>query len=120
MATEKEEEKVPKKRRPRRKPSAEELEADELIDNLLRSRKTPEEVIGEGGLLQQLTKRLLERALGAELTDHVGYERGDSSGRNSGNSRNGTSAKMLKGTFGTMPIDIQRDRLGTFEPQLIG
>jgi len=119
MATDNEE-KVPKKRRPRRKPTAEEREADELIDNLLKSRKTPEEVIGEGGLLQQLTKRLLERALGAELTDHVGYEKGDAAGRNSGNSRNGSSAKTLRGTFGTIPVNIPRDRNATFEPKIIG
>ncbi len=119
MATENEE-KVSKKRRPRRKPSAEEREADELIDNLLKDYRSPEEVVGEGGLLQQLTKRLLERALGAELTDHVGYEKSDPAGRNSGNSRNGVSRKTLKGTFGTMPIDVPRDRNATFEPKIIG
>ena len=119
MATENEE-KVPKKRGPRRKPTAEEREADQLIDNLLKEYRSPEEVVGEGGLLQQLTKRLLERALGAELTDHVGYEKGDPAGRNGGNSRNGTSQKTLKGTFGTMPIEVPRDRAGTFEPQIVG
>lgn len=119
MATEHGEE-GSKKRRPRRKPTAEEREADDLIDKLLKDRKSPEEVIGDGGLLQQLTKRLLERALGAELTEHVGYEKHSAEGRGSGNSRNGTSPKTLKGTFGTMPIDVPRDRAGTFEPQIIG
>src|SRR5436190_4807803 len=119
MATE-DEVKSTKKRRPRRKPTAEERETDELIDNLLKDRKTPEEVIGDGGLLQQLTKRLLERVLGAELTEHVGYEKGDPAGRNGGNSRNGQSRKTLKGDFGTMPIDIPRDRDGTFEPRIVG
>lgn len=114
------EEKVSKKRGPRQKPTAEEREANELIDKLLKECKSPEEVVGEGGLLQQLTKRLLERALGAELTDHVGYEKGDPAGRNGGNSRNGTSQKTLRGTFGTMPIDVPRDRAGTFEPQIVG
>lgn len=95
-------------------------ETDQLIDNLLKDYRSPEEVIGDGGLLQQLTKRLLERALGAELTDHVGYEKGDPGGRNNGNSRNGTSRKTLKGTFGTMPIEVPRDRAGTFEPQIVG
>ena len=118
MATE-DEDKISKKRGPRRKPTAEERETDELIDNLLKDRKTPEEVIGDGGLLQQLTKRLLERALGAELTEHVGYEKGDPAGRNGGNSRNGQSRKTLKGDFGTMPIDIPRDRDGTFEPRIV-
>lgn len=109
-----------KKRRPRRKRTAEEQETDELIDNLLKEYRTPDEVIGEGGLLQQLTKRLLERTLGAELTDHVGYEKSDPAGRNSGNSRNGVSRKTLKGTFGTMPIEVPRDRNATFEPKIIG
>src|SRR5690349_6877743 len=119
MATE-QEEKGPKKRPPRRKPTEEERETDELIDKLLKDRKSPEEVIGDGGLLQQLTKRLLERALGAELTEHVGYEKHSAEGRGSGNSRNGTTPKTLKGTFGTMPIEVPRDRAGTFEPQIIG
>jgi putative transposase len=93
---------------------------DELIDNLLKDYKKPEDLIGENGLLKQLTKRLLERAMSAELTEHVGYERHDAAGQNSGNSRNGKSAKTLKGTFGTMPIEVPRDRNGTFEPQIVG
>ncbi len=115
MTTERE-----KKKRPRRRPTAEEREADEQMDRLLREYKSPEEIIGEGGLLQQLTKRLLERALAAELTEHVGYEKHSAEGRNSGNSRNGRSKKTLKGTFGTMPIEVPRDRSGTFEPQIVG
>ena len=106
-------------KKPRRK-RRETDETDELIDKLLKEYRTPEEVIGEGGLLAQLTKRLLERAMSAELTEHLGYERGDPEGRNSGNSRNGTSQKTLKGTFGTVPIELPRDRAGTFEPQIIG
>lgn len=109
-----------KKRRPRREITAEEREADEMMDSLLRSYKVPKDIIGEGGLLAQLTKRLLERAMAAELTSHVGYERGDVEGRNSGNSRNGRSRKTLKGDFGTMPIEVPRDRAGTFEPQIVG
>src|SRR5215813_5636240 len=92
----------------------------ELIDNLLKDYQKPEDLIGENGLLAQLTKQLLERAMGAELTEHVGYEKHDPSGRNSGNSRNGTSPKTLKGNFGTMPIEVPRDRNGTFEPQIVG
>src|SRR5215831_8494251 len=91
----------------------------ELIDNLLKDYKKPEDLIGENGLLKQLTKQLLERAMAAELTEHVGYEKNDRAGRNSGNSRNGKSAKTLKGTFGTLPIEVPRDRNGTFEPQII-
>jgi len=92
---------------------------NEFIDKLLKGKKS-EEIIGENGLLQQLTKQLLERAMAAELTEHVGYEKHEATGNNSGNSRNGKSAKTLKGTFGTMPIEVPRDRNGTFEPQIIG
>ena len=93
---------------------------NELIDNLLKDYKTPEDIIGENGLLKQLTKQLLERAMAAELTEHVGYEKHEATGHKSGNSRNGKSGKTLKGTFGTMPIAVPRDRNGTFEPQIIG
>jgi putative transposase len=71
-----------------------------LIDQLLVDYKKPEDIIGENGLLKQLTKALLERALHAELTEHVGYEKHDPAGHHSGNSRNGTSKKNLKGEFG--------------------
>src|SRR5215218_1726524 len=57
--------------------------------------------------------------MAAELTDHVGYEKHDTAGYKSGNSRNGKSAKTLKGSFGPMPIEVPRDRNGTFEPQII-
>jgi putative transposase len=93
---------------------------DEIIDNLLKDYKEPEDLIGENGLLKQLTKRLLERAMSAEMTEHVGYEKHASEGRNSGNSRNGKTAKTLKGTFGRLPIEVPRDRAGTFEPKIIG
>ena len=92
---------------------------NELIDDLLKNYKKPEDLIGENGLLKQLTKQLLERAMAAEMTEHVGYEKHDAAGNNSGNSRNGTSAKTIKGSFGTMPLEIPRDRNGTFEPQII-
>jgi putative transposase len=58
--------------------------------------------------------------MAAELTEHVGYEKHDATGRSSGNSRNGRSAKTVKGTFGTLPIEVPRDRNGTFEPQIVG
>ena len=92
---------------------------NELIDHLLKNYKKPEDLIGENGLLKQLTKQLLERAMAAEMTEHVGYDKHDAAGNNSGNSRNGKSAKTLKGSFGTMPIEVPRDRHGTFEPQII-
>jgi putative transposase len=90
-----------------------------LIDKLLADYKKPEDIIGENGLLKQLTKALLERAMQAEMTDHLGYEKHDSGGNNSGNSRNGATTKTLKGEFGEMPLETPRDRNGSFEPQII-
>jgi putative transposase len=71
-----------------------------LIDKLLADYKKPEDIIGENGLLKQLTKALLERAMQAEMTEHLGYSKHDPVGQNSGNSRNGKSTKTLKGDFG--------------------
>jgi putative transposase len=91
----------------------------ELLDELLKGYQKPEDVLGEDGLLKQLTKAVLERALNAELTNHLGYEKHEAAGRNSGNSRNGASAKTVKGDFGEMPVEIPRDRNGSFEPQIL-
>jgi putative transposase len=93
---------------------------NELIDNLLKDYKKPEDLTGEHGLLKQLTKQLLERAMAAELTAHVGYEKHDVAGNKSGNSRNGKSGKTIKGTFGELTLETPRDRNGTFAPQIIG
>src|SRR5574341_632378 len=92
---------------------------NELIHNLLKDYKKPEDLIGDNGLLKQLTKQLLERAMAAELTEHVGYEKHDPGGHHSGNSRNGKSAKTIKGSFGDLALETPRDRNGTFEPQII-
>jgi putative transposase len=92
---------------------------NEIIDNLLKNYRKPEDLIGENGLLKQLTKQLLERAMAAEMTEHVGYDKHDALGNNSGNSRNGKSAKTIKGTFGELALETPRDRNGTFEPQII-
>src|SRR5215210_5734012 len=92
---------------------------NKLIDNLLKDYKTPEEILGDNGLLKQLTKAVLERAMQAELTEHLGYERHDSAGDNSGNSRNGKSRKALKGDFGELPIEVPRDRDSSFEPKIV-
>lgn len=92
---------------------------NKLIDNLLKDYQTPEEILGDNGLLKQLTKAVLERAMQAELTAHLGYERHDASGDNSGNSRNGKSKKTLKGDFGHLPIEVPRDRDSSFEPQIV-
>jgi putative transposase len=90
-----------------------------LVDELLAGYKKPEDIIGENGLLKQLTKALLERAMNAELTEHVGYEKHDPAGYNSGNSRNGATKKKLKGDFGEMELETPRDRNGSFEPAIV-
>jgi len=92
---------------------------EELLSGLLANYKKPDDLIGENGLLKQLTKLLVERALDAELTEHLGHERHESVANTAGNTRNGKSKKTLKGEFGELPIEVPRDRHGTFEPQLI-
>jgi putative transposase len=90
-----------------------------LIDQLLADYQKPEDILGENGLLKQLTKAVLERALHAELTHHLGYDKHSPAGNNSGNSRNGKSKKTLKGDFGNLPLEVPRDRNATFEPQIV-
>src|SRR5215211_2843909 len=91
----------------------------ELLDQLLANYKSPEDLTGENGLFKQLKKALIERALGAELTEHLGYEKGDPAGRGSGNSRNGTSGKTILTEVGEIEIAVPRDRAGSFEPQIV-
>jgi putative transposase len=91
----------------------------ELIDGLLADYKKPEDLIGENGLLKQLTKMLVERALDAEMAEHLGHGKNEPVTNMNGNARNGKSKKTLKGEFGELPIEIPRDRQGSFEPQLI-
>jgi putative transposase len=91
-----------------------------LIDQLLAEHgRRPQDIAGEHGLLKQLTKALLERALDAELTEHLGYEKHDPTGYKSGNSRNGKSKKKLKGEFGEMELETPRDREASFEPKIV-
>jgi len=91
----------------------------ELIDELLKDYQKPGDIIGENGLLRRFVKAVLGRALNAELTHHLGYEKHDPAGNNSGNSRNGTSGKTIKGDFGELEIEVPRDRVSTFEPQIL-
>jgi putative transposase len=91
----------------------------EVLDELIKDYKKPEDLIGETGLLKQLTKALKERALGAELTHHLGYEKHDPAGYNSGNSRNGSSPKTVMGEFGEITVETPRDRNSSFEPQIL-
>lgn len=91
----------------------------DLLDRLLADYKKPEDLIGETGLLKQLTKALLERALEAELTDHLGHEKHAPVTSKDGNARNAKSAKTIKGEFGKVPIAIPRDRDSSFEPLIV-
>nr|AHX39384.1 hypothetical protein wt6.7 [Streptomyces sp. WT6] len=77
------------------------------------------QLTGEGGLLQQLTKRLLESALDGEMTDHLGYDKHDAAGKNGGNSRNGKRSKTVLTDVGPVEITVPRDREGSFEPQIV-
>ena len=92
----------------------------ELLDQLIADYKKPEDLIGEDGLLKQLTKALVERALETELTAHLGHKCHDDVGNTAGNVRNGRTQKTITGEFGAVDIEIPRDRAGTFRPQLIG
>jgi len=92
---------------------------EELLDALMKDYKKPEDLIGENGLLKQLTKQLIERAMQSELTGHLGYDKHAPAGKNSGNSRNGSSKKVVKGEFGNLDVSVPRDRNATFEPVII-
>jgi putative transposase len=91
----------------------------EVLDEIMKDYSQPSDLLGEKGLLHQLSKALIEKALGAELTDHLGYEKYDAKGRNSGNSRNGSKSKTLIGKQGKLEIEVPQDRNGEFEPQII-
>ena len=92
---------------------------DEVIDQLLAGASSEEEIAGPGGLLAQLTKRLVERAMEVELTDHLGYEPHAEPPGGVGNTRNGTSPKTLITEHGQVPVDAPRDRDGSFEPKIV-
>src|SRR5579871_3946780 len=101
---------------------AEEVKAllpDGLIDELVAGARTEEEIAGPGGLLGQLTKRLVERAMEVELTDHLGYEPHQEPPGGAGNTRNGSMSKTLITEQGEVQINTPRDRAGTFEPQIV-
>ncbi len=92
---------------------------EEVLEELLKDYKNPQDLLGKEGLLKELTKRLLEKAMDSELTHHLGYEKYSPAGKKSGNSRNGKSSKKIKGDFGEIPIEVPRDRNGDFNPQII-
>ena len=91
----------------------------ELLDELLKECDNPEDLFGKDGLLKELTGRLVDRVLEAELTDHLGYEKNAPDGYGTGNSRNGHSEKTLKSDSGEIPIKVPRDRNSSFEPKLV-
>ena len=92
----------------------------EVLDELIKDYQNPEDLLGENGLLKQLTKALLERAINAELTHELGFEKHDKSSlKENGNRRNGTSAKTIKSKHGEIELAIPRDRASEFEPQII-
>jgi putative transposase len=96
-----------------------ELLPDEVVDELLAGAHGEEEIVGPGGLLSQLTKRLVERAMEVELTGHLGYEPHLEPPGGTGNARNGTTSKTLITEHGPVQIDSPRDRNGTFDPQIV-
>jgi len=92
---------------------------NDVLKELLAGYEKPDDLLGKDGILEQLTKALVETALGAELTTHLGYEKGDRGRKRASNHRNGSSKKTLLGENGPVEIEVPRDREGTFEPQLI-
>ena len=92
---------------------------EEILDKLVENYQRPEDILGENGLLKQLTKGLVERMLAGELTAHLGYKKHDPAGHHSGNSRNGSSKKTVKADFGEIELEVPRDRQATFEPKIV-
>ena len=91
-----------------------------LLDQLIgQAKDRGVKLAGEGGLLQALTKRLLESALDGEITEHLGYVKHDAAGDGSGNSRNGRRTKTVITDVGPVEIEVPRDRVGTFEPRIV-
>ena len=110
---------VPGKRddgRPPRPPLVDEELADQLLG---KAQAEGVELLGPDGLLSQVTKAVLERALAEEITGHLGYDKHDPAGRGSGNSRNGTTPKTLLTDIGAVDLAVPRDRNGSFEPRIV-
>ena len=91
----------------------------DVLDELLRGVGDANDLLGEQGLMKELKVRLMERMLGAELTEHLGYEPDGEPATLQDNRRNGTTRKTLKGNDGAVPVDVPRDRDGSFQPELI-
>lgn len=106
------------KRKPAQ-PAVDGVDAQLVAQLVEQARTAGLQLTGEGGLLQQLTKRVLESALEGEITDHLGYDKGDPAGKNGGNSRNGVRGKTVLTEVGPVELAIPRDRDGSFEPQIV-
>ena len=106
----------PESGKPARRPLVDEELADQLLD---KARAEGAELLGPDGLLSQVTKAVLERALAEEMTGHLGYEKHDPAGRGSGNSRNGTTPKTVLTDIGAVDQAVPRDRSGSFEPRIV-
>lgn len=93
--------------------------SEEVLQELLKDYKEPKDLLGETGILKELTKALVESALGAELTEHLGYEKHSTGEKAEKNRRNGSSKKTLRSNYGPVEIDVPRDRETSFEPKLV-
>jgi transposase-like protein len=91
----------------------------EVLDEILKDYHGPDDFYGPEGIMKQLTKALVERTMEAELTGHLGYEKHDQGEKQIANRRNGKTTKELRTDHGPMPIEVPRDREGTFEPQMV-
>jgi putative transposase len=101
-------------------PVATELDQRQLAEQLLaQAKEQGVELVGPNGLLNQLTKNVLETALDAEMTEHLGYDKHDPAGRGSGNSRNGTRPKTVLTEIGPVESEVPRDTSSTFAPQIV-
>src|SRR3954447_12888424 len=92
---------------------------DELLDQLLGDYRGPEQLTGPDGLINQLRRRLIERAAGAELTSHLGYAEGGEPPEGQDNRRNGVGAKTLRTVDGSVRVELPRDRESSFEPRIV-
>ena len=102
------------------KPMAAQIDQQRLAEELVeQARAEGVELVGQGGLLTRLTKSVLETALEAEMTEHLGYDKHDPMGRNGGNSRNGTRTKTVVTEIGPVDIEVPRDRDGSFAPAIV-
>lgn len=90
-----------------------------IIDELIKNYEKPEDLLGDGGILKQVQKAMLERIMQGELSTELGYDKHDPSGNNSGNSRNGFSDKEIHTSHGELPIRVPRDRNGDHSPKII-